>query len=381
MNSILKKFLFSAVMINAMAPLAVSDDAFTYETFSQSINRALNKYFTTEIILLLITVLILLIIVAVFFEARRSKKIKQELLALAMAKFDFLAEKLNLRLSSVVVLKRIAQKSELHDPSSLMKFSHVFENSLEKYYESEQIESLPDEMLALISTLRKELGFSPLPRGIALTSTRQLFSGYKCTIQIPENDPPIPQEICYVLDCEERRWSITRPKGPQVQTGTLAIMSLTKPGDAEYTFKTHVLEDSSKELFLRHTNNLERTQQRNWLRVDVNIPVNATLMEEARMGDTLSGTIIDISGGGLSMILPVKLQSDSVLLLNFKLPGHGQIMDLPVKVVRVIESSAGKPSKIVYSVAFENEINLIREKIIKYVFEKQRENLMIRQPY
>ncbi|MCL2878497.1 MAG: PilZ domain-containing protein, partial [Acidobacteria bacterium] len=270
-------------------------------------------------------------------------------------------------------------KSGLQDPSSIMKFSHVFENSLDKYYEREKIESISMEMLVQISILRKELGFSPLPRGIALSSTRQVCSGDKCIVQIPESDPPMHDGICYVLDSEERQWSITRPDCPPVQAGTWVNINLTKPGDAEYTFKTQVLEDLSEELVLRHTSKLNRTQQRNWLRIDVDIPVSVTLMEEPNIGDILSGKIIDISGGGLGMTLAVKLPKNTMLLLSFELPGRDKIIDLPVKVVRVAGPLGGSSSKVVHSVSFECETDLACEKIIQYVFEKQRENLLIRQ--
>jgi c-di-GMP-binding flagellar brake protein YcgR len=317
----------------------------------------------------------LLIAVAVIYDFYRSKKIKWELQALAMARFDLEAEKLDLRLSSVAILKNIIQKSKLQDPSSIMKFSYVFENSLEKYYEVEKIGSISNEMLTHISALRKTLGFSPLPRGIAVTSTRQFCSGDKCVMQIPEGDNPIHRGMGYVLDCDERKWAVTRPDWPHIQAGTWMHVSVTKPGDGEYAFRTQILEDLDEELVLSHTNKLDRTQQRSWLRIDVNIPVQVTLTDEAHMNDVLSGRIVDISGGGLGMVLPAEMPADATLLLNFKLSGHDKITDLPVKVIRVSKPFDGNTSKIMHSVAFTNEIHSDREKIIRYIFEKQRENL------
>jgi c-di-GMP-binding flagellar brake protein YcgR len=381
MNSVLRKILFLAATLNVTALALAFEGENPYDTMSQSIDRAMSKYFSGGIVLLLIAVMILLIIAVVFYEVQRSNKIKKALVAVAMAKFDFQAEKLNLRLSNVAILKKIAQKSELQDPSLIMKFSHVFENELEKYYESEKIESISNEILVKISALRKELGFSPLPRGIALTSTRQFCSGDKCMAPTPESNPQTLKGVCYVIDSGERNWSITRPAGPQMQAGTWVRMSLTRQGDAEYTFRTQVLKDliNQGELVLCHTNKLDRTQQRNWLRIDVNIPIDVTLMEETHVGDIFSGKILDISGGGLRMALPTRLQSNSMVLLNFELPGHGQIIDLLVNVVRVVGPLDGSSLKIVHSVAFANTINSGHEILMKYIFEKQRENLSIRQ--
>ena len=49
-----------------------------------------------------------------------------------------------------------------------------------------------------------------------------------------------------------------------------------------------------------------------------------------------------------------------------------------MKVVRVGEPYDKDPSKIVHSAAFAGDIDLAHEKIIQYVFEKQREGLLIR---
>ena len=377
MNSILKKVLFLLAMFNMTALAAVAEDN-VFDVFGRSINRAMNKYFTAEVIFILITGTMLLIIIAVLNEARRSNKIKNEMRALAIAKFDLQAEKLNLRLSSAAILKRIALRSGLHDLSSILQFSHVFESSVEKYYESEKIDSISEEVLIQISALRKVLGFSPLPRGIALTSTRQFCIGDECTIQIPENGQTTNKGTCQVLESDERQWSISHPAGLQLQAGDWVKMSLTKPGDAEYAFKTQALKSSDTELFLSHTSEFTRTQQRNWLRVNVNIPVKASIIEDSHMGEIISGRITDMSGGGLGMALPITLAKDAMLLLNFDLPGRGKIVDLFVKVVRVGEPFDGDPSKIVHSAAFAGDIDLAHEKIIQYVFEKQREGLLIR---
>jgi len=381
MNSIPKKFLFLIAMLNMTALAVAADNENVFDIFGRSIDRAMNRYFTAEVIFSLIGITMLLVIAAVLNESRRSNKIKREMMALAMAKYDLQAEKLNLRLGSATILKQIAQKTGLQDPSSLLTFSHVFEDSLEKYYESEKIDTISNEILVQISASRKLLGFSPLPTGIAITSTRQFCAGDECMIQIPETDPPTHKGTCQLLDSDERRWVVTRPpEWPPLQIGTWVRMNLTKQGDAEYNFKTQVLRDSGEELVLGHTNKLLRTQQRNWLRVNADIPVKATIIEESHMGGMLSGKIVDISGGGLGMALPSKLPKNTMLLLNFDLPGRGKIVDLYVKVVRIGGAFEGDPSKTVHSVVFAGEIDLAHEKIVQYVFEKQREGLQVKRP-
>ena len=381
MNSVLQKIMFLVAMLNVTAAASASDGENVLETFGLSINNAMNKHFPPELIFLAIAGALLLIVAAILFETYRSKKIKQEMQALAMAKFDFHAEKLNLRLSSAAILKKIIQKSGLQDPSSILKFSYVFESSLEKYYEREKIDSISKETLMQISALRKALGFSPLPRGIAVTSTRQFCNGDECLIQIPEKSPPADKGICHVLDSDEEHWSVSCPEGLEIQAGARVFMSFIRHGDAEYTFRTQVLDNSNEELILKHTIDLNRTQQRNWLRVHVNLPVKATLMEKDHIGDILTGKIVDMSGGGMGIILPVSLPYNSMLLLNFEIPKRGVIVDLLVKVVRVSEPINENPLKIMHSVAFTGGNDSPHEKIIQFVFEKQREDILIMRSY
>jgi c-di-GMP-binding flagellar brake protein YcgR len=139
-----------------------------------------------------------------------------------------------------------------------------------------------------------------------------------------------------------------------------------------------VLKDGKDKLVLSHTDNLSRTQQRNWVRIDVSIPVEVTQLEEGGIGDIFSAKIIDMSGGGFGMALPAKLPNGTKLLLNFELPGQGPVNDLPVKVVRVAGPLGRDASKIVHSVAFEGDLPLIQEQIIHYVFEKQRQDAMVK---
>jgi c-di-GMP-binding flagellar brake protein YcgR len=374
MPAFLRKFLILLAALNTAALAQTSDSVMRYEDFIDGLSRALNKDFSMEIFLVVAVIIILLVIFVVIFEISRSNKTRKELLALAWVRFDFRAEQLKLNPYSISILKKITHNSGLKDPDSVMKSPQVFEHCLEKYYEDEKLESILNRELAEIRNLRKSLGFLPLSRETAFTSTRQFSSGEKCTIQIPENGPAVHKGMCLIIDMDEQQWSIARTEGPQVAAGTWVRLNLTRPGDAEYAFRAQVLEDVDGLFVLSHTSKLSRTQQRNWVRVDVRIPVEATQLEGERISDIYSGEIIDMSGGGLGMALPAKLPNGTNLLLSFELPGQGPITDLPVKVVRVAGPFNKDTTKIVHSVAFEGDVHLIQEQIIHYVFEKQRQN-------
>jgi c-di-GMP-binding flagellar brake protein YcgR len=299
---------------------------------------------------------------------------------MAWKKFDSHVESLNLSRSNISVLREIIGESDQQEPITIIKSLISFETSLEKYYESRDIESISNEKLEEIRALRKTLGFLPLPPDMILTSTRQFNSGERCIIQIPDSGPSIYKGMSFVSRTDEKHWALTSPDVSQkILAKTWIRISLTRPGDAEYTFKAQVLKDGEEELALTHTNSLNRAQQRNWVRVDVSVPVEVTQIDsDNSIGDIFSGKIIDMSGGGFGMALPVKLANQSKLLLNFELPGQGTIKDLPVKIVRVAGSYGNDKTKTVHSVAFDGDVHLVQEQIIQYVFEKQRQNALVK---
>jgi len=350
-----------------------SDSLSAYQQFAKSIiNRMSN--FSIWTIIIFVTLILLFVLGVVFFEIYRSNKTKEELRNLAWKKFDARVELLKLNQGAIDLLKRIIEETGLQDPSTIVRSPHVFEKIIGIYYEIKKIKSISDSRLASIRDLRRTLGFLPLSKDMALVSTRQFEVGDKCAVQIPENGPATHKGMCLINNVDERYWSITSLSGPSVPVKTWILVNFVRSGDAEYTFRVQVVKDANGNIVLTHTNKLNRAQQRNWVRIDVSMPVEVTQIIGNGIGDIFSGKIIDMSGGGFGMALPVKLQKNARLLLHFELPGHGTISDLPVKVVRVAGKYNNDPLRTIHSVAFDGDVHLVQEQIIQYVFEKQRQS-------
>jgi len=380
MKLLISKCLFLVVAFNAMVIASTSDSINRFDEYAKSIRQSVDKSHSIEIIIILLAITIILVVSVVLYEIHRLNKFRQEFMAIAWGKFDSYAKSLKLSGDNVFILKEIVQEVGLQDPNSIMKSPNVFERSLEKFYASRKIETIDEKKLASIRNVRRALGFLPLSKEIAFTSTRQFDRGEKCIVQIPENGPVTNKGMSTVFATKERNWSIERPDGPKVPAGTWARMSLTRPGDAEYTFRVQVLSDSGEELILSHAERLSRAQQRNWVRIDVSIPVEAIYKaaDDLKAADLFSGKIIDMSGGGFGLALPAKLTVGAKLKLSFELPGHGPINDLLVKVVRVAGQYNNNPAETIHSVAFEGDVHQVQEQIIQYVFEKQRQDILTR---
>jgi len=348
----------------------MQDSIRKYDIWAESFKQWAEKDMSLLTILIISSVIVLLVIAVVLYEVIRSNKVRRELQDLAWKKFDYSAKRLKLSFTGVAILKEVAYEADLQDPDAMIKSPQVLEIALEKYYQRKKIGSIPIEKLDEIRNLRKALGFLPLSREMAYTSTRQFDNG--CVVQISDNGIITNKGTCHVIDSDELVWHIARPSELQVQIGSWLHLNMTRPGDAEYAFTAQVLQDSKGELALSHAVQLNRTQQRNWVRIDVSIPVEITQMSSDGAGDIFFGKIIDLSGGGCGMALPIRLITGTFLRLTFELPGHGQVEKLLVKVTRVAGPYNNDTSKTVHSVAFEGEVNSIQEQIIQYVFEKQR---------
>ncbi|MDR2582191.1 MAG: PilZ domain-containing protein [Fibromonadaceae bacterium] len=350
-----------------------SDSLSAYQQFARSIiNRMSN--FSIWTIIIFISLIIIFVLLIVIYEIYRSNKTKQDLRDLAWRKFEARADFLKLSQKSIDLLKRIIEECGLQDPSTIIKSAHVFEKTIGIYYEIKKIKSISDSRLASIRDLRRMLGFLPLSKDIPIVSTRQFEVGDKCAVQIPESGPATHKGMCLISDVDERYWSITGLSGSPVPAKTWILVNYVRSGDAEYIFRAQVVSEAKGNILLTHTSKLNRAQQRNWVRIDVSMPVEVTQVIGNGIGDIFSGKIIDMSGGGFGMALPVKLQKNARLLLHFELPGHGTISDLPVKVVRVAGKYNNDPLRTVHSVAFDGDVHLIQEQIIQYVFEKQRQS-------
>jgi c-di-GMP-binding flagellar brake protein YcgR len=354
------------------------DSVYAYDEFSKAISQSVNKKFSIDTIFLIIFVSILLVLLVVFYEIYNSNKSRQKLLDLAWERFNEHAQRLSLSKGSITLLGKIAHRANLQDPYSIIKSPHVFENALETYYMIKGISSLSSETLSDIRELRRALGFLPLSGEVSFISTRQFSNGERCLAQVPDVEPTTHKGSCIILSVGEREWSITRPEGSlSIEPGTLSRINLTRPGDAEYSFVTKVIKDADDALVLSHSNKLNRTQQRNWVRVDVSIPVEVKKLEKGHVSNIYSDKIIDMSAGGFGITLPVRLRDGTMLSLSFELPGHGPIENLLVKVVRVAGSYKNNASRIIHSVALEGvDVSKTQEQINQYVFEMQRQSII-----
>lgn len=109
-----------------------------------------------------------------------------------------------------------------------------------------------------------------------------------------------------------------------------------------------------------------KIQMRNWVRVEANLPV--LYRSVGSENEYIEATAVDISGGGICMLANEPIAKDSLLELDITLPDNF-ILKVNGIVTRCLDEN--KPIKI--GVCFEDISERNQERIVGYVFRKQRE--------
>lgn len=359
----------------------------------RSIRQSLGTGASMQTVVLLVLLVVLFVMFVVWTEMRKSSRRRLISNSLGWDKFRERAVHLRLPPEDTAFLTEVIQTAGADNADSVLNSPAVFENVLEHYYEIQGLHTLSDAQFKKVRVLRERLGFAHLSNEIPYVSSRQfqLHSRAPAMLVGKGGDPvqkgDDPQDAGHkwmtaIVDVNERYWSVLRPEGPVVPVGTHIKVNLTRPGDAEYRIQTQVIEDSSGELHLKHTRELFRNQLRNWVRVDVDIPAKVLRVMPGdvrdRVEELMVGRIRDLSGGGLSVSLGSRLEKGAQLDLEFELPGHGMMRGLRVRIIRVAGPLNGDITKIVHSASFEGDYKALQERIIHFVFEKQRQEARMR---
>ncbi|MDD3269359.1 MAG: PilZ domain-containing protein, partial [Syntrophomonadaceae bacterium] len=111
-----------------------------------------------------------------------------------------------------------------------------------------------------------------------------------------------------------------------------------------------------------------KIQMRNWVRVDTNLPM--LFRPAGSESDFIETTVIDISGGGICMLNGEAIAKDTLLEMEIIFPDKF-ILKINGTVTRNLDEN--KPVKI--GVCFQEINERDQERIVGYVFKKQREHI------
>ncbi|NJP38169.1 flagellar brake protein [Alkalicoccus luteus] len=159
--------------------------------------------------------------------------------------------------------------------------------------------------------------------------------------------------------------------------GTEFTVSFVGQDEAVYMFESSVAGRVKRKLpmlILKHPPSEEyrRIQRRQYVRIDCSL--DCAFRSDAGEFDPFTTITLDLSGGGMSCVLPSRhplkdnTRADICLALPFK-NGETKYVEAHVRTVRIIASDYQTKA----SFEFHEPPESLRELIIRYIFEQQQE--------
>jgi c-di-GMP-binding flagellar brake protein YcgR len=231
------------------------------------------------------------------------------------------------------LLRRVAVDAKLDNPTALFWSIKQLDRSLKGTiirYRSRSQEQNPEYNLLLgkLFELRKRVEFDQPKYKLGIKSSRKLQPKQSLRITLPGIQP----FGSIVLEILNRYLAVSYPQGPKLPEGfswknQKVGVYFWRAEDAGYFFQTKVLDDFFDQehpiLHILHSDNLIRTQKRNSVRVEADIPAELFPLKSidgvsetpdganglrCRLSDLSEGGAGVLIGGKAKVGLPIKVQ-------------------------------------------------------------------------
>jgi c-di-GMP-binding flagellar brake protein YcgR len=262
----------------------------------------------------------------------------------------------------------------------------VFERSMDVYVNRAIRAQRAEGQEEVLRNLRRKLGFNFLPTEQPLISTRNLCVGQGVSVYKPgQNSHPAGGEVTRVGEVYFTvRIADGFREGLDVEGGAELTVMFLRQGDAAYSAVVRVERPmgASGEISFYHTVKFSRSQNRRYMRLDAVLPLKYKVVEKAnpeqKPGDeTYQARSADISGGGLCFLASEPLDAGDVIQLHIQLPGQ-PLGGINSKILKVIPVAGKAPAQYKHLTQFVSIEPPQRERIVKFIFEKQREAIQMR---
>ncbi len=315
--------------------------------------------------------------------SRRRKQVDQEE---SYERLRSLSRQRNLAEPEMDLLADMVRRAGLADPRDVFDSVALFEQCVEAQFDHfDKSGELPEavrEHAQRIRRIREKLGFRSLPQEKALISTRELPTGQILKVRslVSPDSEGVSAAVIDVTEIEiALRLALTHAGQLVVKKGDFLQFQMTRASDGEYTFGARISEvkgNHAEVLIAEHPRQLHRRQSRNHVRVPAHVPLRFRIIRSQIADfstDLQEASVHDVSGGGLSFSRPLALRSGDLISMNFDLETGG-FRGVQGKVLRASAvNKAGQLTGFRHHVQFLGIDNAARERIIRYVFDKQRE--------
>lgn len=235
----------------------------------------------------------------------------------------------------------------------------------------------------ILFSIRRKAGFHHLALEHPLSSTRNMALGQMGSLYGRNLKKPLIQRAT-VVDSNEfsfsLQYNVDKEDMCYINPGDEIKYAFSRQNDSVYGVPLEVISaDGSGTIEVYHTMNLRRNQLRQFVRIDISLPLKFRLINtadiqksEIRRGESVEVKMSDISGGGLSFLCERSLRAGDLISLGFDLP-NAKFIGISAKVLRISLQEGKSKTFYKHHVQFMNLEPRRRDMIVKYVFDKQRQ--------
>lgn len=259
----------------------------------------------------------------------------------------------------------------LHAPDAMLRIPASYDRALDAWLASQggRISSAQWDHL---EGIRRRLGFKGLAAEMSLSHTRQIAEAQEVRMATEDGNLAC---VGKVFANREELLTIALPDAVKFSAGMRIRIAFSRQGDGEYKVNLPILkvDHAANQIVVEHSDQLTRQQLRMWVRVPVLI---AGKMRKVIGPDgaphaleSFEVTLLDLSGGGAMVSSSEPIEVESRGSLDFLLG------DTRMEGVRFVMLRTGRNARNgghVCHLCFENIDIQTQERIMRYVFERQR---------
>lgn len=262
-------------------------------------------------------------------------------------------------------LEKMVRTSSFENKDAVINSSGLFEQAVTNFYDYRNVFTIRDETVDAVESIREKMGFTAANPLTQVCSTRQFCVGDRIDLFLDDGKVFKHSEI---IHRSEKEWFIAYDEsyGPALSfVGKTVLVRWTRPDDAVYSARLQVRSCLPGQLILPHTAILDKKQLRRWVRELVSFPVVATFPD----GSSCSGSLLDLSAGGIMIGLPVECHSGQHLHIEFELPSFGE-ENVEIEILRNLgHKNSNYPDYFCLTASFTGEFGWTQERVLQYIFE------------
>ncbi len=240
------------------------------------------------------------------------------------------------------LLRKIAVENRLENPTSLFwsikQLDRSIRGTISKFRAEGKLEQPTfAQFLAKLFDFRRRVELNLPKYKLGLKSSRKIVNHQRVKLTLPG----IGSYSTSVVENLRRYIAVSYPDGPVLPQGfswkgQKANVYFWRADDAGYVFETKILEDFSEKeypiLHISHSDALVRSQKRQSVRVDVNLPAALYALKspgEANEGEEsgrgLKCRLVDVSSDGAALLIGGRAKVGLIVKIQFHL-GKSQIV-------------------------------------------------------